>query len=68
MEISEIDHLRGGGEGYHALVKAIAFGKMVEGTEHMLTKLEQPIKKVASQYIILNSKNGTITHFLGFIP
>ena len=68
MEISEIDNLRGGGEGYHALVKAIAFGKMVGGTEHMLTKLEQPIKKVASQYVVPNSKNGTITHFLGFIP
>ena len=68
MEISEIHHLGRGGEDYHALVKAIAFGKMVGGTEHMLTKLEQPIKKVASQYVVPNSKNDIITHFLGFVP
>lgn len=52
MEIFKMHHLR---VGYHVRVATIALEAIVGGNGHMLTKLEHPIKKGASQYVVDNS-------------
>jgi hypothetical protein len=65
MEMFEIHVLRIDEKGYHVRLNrvkavAVAFVVMVEGNGHILTKLERPIIKFASQYVAANSNLGIL--------